>query len=214
MPAGNATVTVTISSEDGDLTTLEMHPSADEIGVFEADLTAARTGTYRAEVQAHVGDDSLGSDIVHFRREDGWRRIFIRSRIETCLRPWLSRPGGGIGRSTVSMRCRRRSVFLNRALLRERPWTCGICRSSFYFAWGCAAASGFVGGAGEWYEDPGCALDVVGPFARGSPAEVALCDCWRSGRRAALRKAVGGFMSITLRRPAGRPPGMTRWFML
>ena len=94
MPAGNATVTVTISSEDGDLTTLEMHPSADEIGVFEADLTAARTGTYRAEVQAHVGDDSLGSDIVHFRREDGLAEDFHPEQNRDLLETLAAQTGG------------------------------------------------------------------------------------------------------------------------
>ncbi len=94
VPAGNATVTATISSERGDLTTVEMHPSADEIGVFEADLTADRTGTYRAEVQAYVSDDLLGSDVVHFRREDGLAEDFHPEQNRELLETLAEQTGG------------------------------------------------------------------------------------------------------------------------
>ena len=94
MPAGNATVTVTISSESGDPTTVEMHPSADEAGVFEADLTAGQTGTYRAEVRAHMGDESLGSDVVHFRREDGLAEDFHPEQNRELLETLAEQTGG------------------------------------------------------------------------------------------------------------------------
>ncbi len=94
MPAGNATVTATISSENGDPTTVEMHPSADETGVFEADLTAGQTGTYRAEVRAHMGDESLGSDVVHFRREDGLAEDFHPEQNRELLETIAEQTGG------------------------------------------------------------------------------------------------------------------------
>lgn len=94
MPAGNATVTATITSEAGDPMTVELHPSADEMGVFETELTAAATGTYRAEVRATVGDESLGSDVLHFRREDGMAEDFHPEQNQGLLETLAKQTGG------------------------------------------------------------------------------------------------------------------------
>lgn len=74
--------------------TVEMHPSADEIGVFETELTAAATGTYRAEVQATVGDESLGTDLLHFRREDGVAEDFHPEQNRELLETLAEQTGG------------------------------------------------------------------------------------------------------------------------
>ena len=94
MPAGNATVTATIASEAGEPMTVEMHPSANETGVFETELTASATGTYRAEVQATVGDQSLGSDVLHFRREDGVAEDFHPEQNRQLLETLAQQTGG------------------------------------------------------------------------------------------------------------------------
>jgi uncharacterized membrane protein len=70
-PASNATVSAVVTPDSGDPVTVEMRPSPEEEAVFEAEITAAGAGAYRAEVHATIGEESLGSAAVHFRREDG-----------------------------------------------------------------------------------------------------------------------------------------------
>ncbi len=93
-PAGNATVTTTITPESGDPFTIEMHPSAEEEGVFEGEYTATETGAYRAEVSAYVGEQSLGSDFLHFRREDGVAENFHPEQNRELLARLAGQTGG------------------------------------------------------------------------------------------------------------------------
>src|SRR4029077_14812643 len=70
-PANNAGVTATVTSEDGAPSTVEFHPSADQEGVYEADLAAPKSGSYRVEVTAHRESEVLGRESLVFHREDG-----------------------------------------------------------------------------------------------------------------------------------------------
>ena len=65
--ANNATVTALLTPESDDPLTIELHPSSEEEGVYEAELLAVRPGPYRIEVTAHRGDQVLGSEVLHVR---------------------------------------------------------------------------------------------------------------------------------------------------
>jgi uncharacterized membrane protein len=69
--ANNATVVATLTGEQGAPTTVELHPSPDQAGVYEADLAAEKAGAYRVEITAHLGNEVLGRDTLLLQREDG-----------------------------------------------------------------------------------------------------------------------------------------------
>ena len=92
--ANNATVTALLTPESGDPLTLELHPSAEEEGVYEIELTAARPGPYRIEVTAHRGDQVLGSEVLHVRREDGVAEDFHPAQNREILERLSEQTGG------------------------------------------------------------------------------------------------------------------------
>ena len=92
--ANNATVTALVTPELGDPYSVELHPSAEEEGIYEAQWTAAGTGTYRVETTAHQGDEVLGSEIVHFRREDGLAEDFHLAQNRELLERLAEQTGG------------------------------------------------------------------------------------------------------------------------
>ncbi len=93
-PANNATVTAVVTPESGDPFTVELHPAPEEPSVYESEFTAARPGTYRAEVNANVGDQTLGSDVFHFRREDGVAEAFHPEQNRELLTRLADQTGG------------------------------------------------------------------------------------------------------------------------
>jgi len=93
-PASNATVTAVITPESGDPFTVELHPVPEEPSVYESEFTAARPGTYRAEINANVGDQTLGSDVFHFRREDGVAEAFHPEQNRELLTRLAEQTGG------------------------------------------------------------------------------------------------------------------------
>jgi hypothetical protein len=93
-PASNATVTAVITPESGDPFTVELHPIPEEPSVYESEFTAARPGTYRAEINANVGDQTLGSDVFHFRREDGVAEAFHPEQNRELLTRLAEQTGG------------------------------------------------------------------------------------------------------------------------
>ncbi|MBI3695519.1 MAG: hypothetical protein HY238_11865, partial [Acidobacteria bacterium] len=70
-PANNATLVATLTGEDGSVSTIELHPSPDQEGIYEAEVTAQKAGSYRVEVAAHRNQDLLGRESLLFHREDG-----------------------------------------------------------------------------------------------------------------------------------------------
>ena len=92
--ANNATVTALVTPESGDPHTVELHPSAEEEGVYEAQWTAAGTGAYRVETTAHQGEEALGSEVVHFRREDGLAEDFHPGQNRELLERLAEQTGG------------------------------------------------------------------------------------------------------------------------
>ena len=92
--ANNATVTALVTPESDDQHTVELHPSAEEEGVYEAQWTAAGTGAYRVETTAHQGEEALGSEVVHFRREDGLAEDFHPAQNRELLERLAEQTGG------------------------------------------------------------------------------------------------------------------------
>ena len=93
-PTNSATVTATLTPELGDPMSLELHPSPDEEGIYEADLTVASPGSYRIEATAHLGKTPLGSDARHFRREDGVAENFRPEQNRELLERLAEQTGG------------------------------------------------------------------------------------------------------------------------
>jgi len=93
-PANNATVVATLASESGETSTFELHPSPDQEGIYEADVTAAKPGTYRVEIVAHRNDEELGRDSLVFRREDGVAENFHPAQNRDLLEKIAQQAGG------------------------------------------------------------------------------------------------------------------------
>lgn len=93
-PANNPAVTAIVSPETGDPVAVELQPSASEPGVFEADMIAAATGAYRVEVTALAGDETIGSETAHFRREDGLAEDFHPAQNRAVLETLAEQTGG------------------------------------------------------------------------------------------------------------------------
>jgi hypothetical protein len=93
-PANNATVTAVITPETGDAVSVELHPSPEEPGVYETFWTAARPGIYRVEVNGHLGNETLGSDVLHLRREDGVAEDFHPEQNRELLTKLAEQTGG------------------------------------------------------------------------------------------------------------------------
>ncbi len=94
LPANAATVIATITPESGEPMTVEMHPSPEEESVFEAEVMAAAPGAYRTEVSANMGETSLGTDVLHFRREDGVAEDFRPEQNRELLETLAEQTGG------------------------------------------------------------------------------------------------------------------------
>ena len=92
--ANNATVTALVTPESGDSHSVELYPSAEEEGVYEAQWTAAGTGAYRVETTAHLGEEVLGSEVIHFRREDGLAEDFHPEQNRELLERLAEQTGG------------------------------------------------------------------------------------------------------------------------
>ena len=73
---------------------LELYPSPDEEGIYEADLTVTSPGSYRVEATAHLGETTLGSDTRHFRREDGVAENFRPEQNRELLEKLAEQTGG------------------------------------------------------------------------------------------------------------------------
>src|ERR1700689_1130549 len=70
-PAADARVQAHVIGPNGISAMVEMNPAQDMPGVFQADWTAEKPGSYVAEVTATRGEEVLGSDVVTFQRTDG-----------------------------------------------------------------------------------------------------------------------------------------------
>jgi uncharacterized membrane protein len=90
----DARVEARIVGPEGLSGTVQLEPSALEPGVFTAEWTADRPGSYLAEVVAIRGEEEVGRDVLMFRREDGVAEHFRAVQNRELLEKLASETGG------------------------------------------------------------------------------------------------------------------------
>lgn len=96
-PAADAHVTAHIAGPQGVDALVDLRPSQDTPGEYEAEWTAEKPGAYLAEVSAESGGGEpkqLGSSVLTFQREDGVAEKFHTGQNRRLLRQLASQTGG------------------------------------------------------------------------------------------------------------------------
>jgi hypothetical protein len=93
LPASDATVEAHVEGE-GISETVAMTPEPLEQGVYGAEWTAPKPGSYLVEVSAKRATEELGSDAFTFRREDGVAENFHVEQNRELLEKLSSETGG------------------------------------------------------------------------------------------------------------------------
>ncbi|HWB33437.1 MAG TPA: glutamine amidotransferase [Acidobacteriaceae bacterium] len=95
-PAVDAKVQVHVIGPEGQSEMVDMTPVPNQPGTFAMDWTAAKPGSYVAEVSATrgAGGETLGSDVVSFRREDGVAENFHTQQNRALLEKLSDATGG------------------------------------------------------------------------------------------------------------------------
>jgi uncharacterized membrane protein len=94
LPASDADVQARVISPDGGSETVPLHPEALAPGIFSAEWSAPKTGSYIAEVTARQGGKEIGKDVLTFRREDGVAENFHREQNRELLQKLSEETGG------------------------------------------------------------------------------------------------------------------------
>jgi uncharacterized membrane protein len=94
VPAADARVQAHVIGPSGISATVEMNPVPDTPGVFQADWTAEKPGSYVAEVIAARGEEQIGRDVVTFQRTDGVAENFRTGQNRELLERLASQTGG------------------------------------------------------------------------------------------------------------------------
>ncbi|HEX3470532.1 MAG TPA: hypothetical protein VHT28_05055 [Silvibacterium sp.] len=96
-PTSDAHVTANIVGPEGTNTLVDLTPSRDTPGLYQAVWTAEKPGAYLAEVtaaSAGAQPEELGSDVLTFQREDGIAENFHVEQNRTLLEQLSSQTGG------------------------------------------------------------------------------------------------------------------------
>ncbi len=93
-PANNAQVQARFMGPEGSSATVSLSPKPLEEGVYSGEWTAEKPGTYVAEVLAGREQDSFGSSVITFRREDGVAENFHTSQNRELLEKLSQQTGG------------------------------------------------------------------------------------------------------------------------
>jgi uncharacterized membrane protein len=93
-PAGDASVEAHILGPDGIAEAVEMRPEPLEQGVYAAEWTSPKAGSYLVEMVAKRGTEELGRDVLTFRREDGVAENFKVEQNKELLQKLSSETGG------------------------------------------------------------------------------------------------------------------------
>ncbi|HKV04817.1 MAG TPA: glutamine amidotransferase [Candidatus Acidoferrales bacterium] len=93
-PAADARVEAHVTGPNGISAMVEMSPAPDTPGVFQADWSAEKPGSYIAEITAARGQEVLGSDAVMFQRRDGVAESFHTGQNRELLERLASQTGG------------------------------------------------------------------------------------------------------------------------
>ena len=94
LPASDAKAEAHILGPDGIAEAVEMRPDPVESGVYTADWTTPKPGSYLVEVSAPRADaEELGRDTMTFRREDGVAENFhIAAESRTAAKSYRLKP--------------------------------------------------------------------------------------------------------------------------
>jgi len=93
LPAADATVEAHIVG-DGVTETVELRPDVLDAGVYTADWTVAKQGSYVVEATARRGTEDLGRDVMTFRRDDGVAENFHVEQNRELLEKLSQETGG------------------------------------------------------------------------------------------------------------------------
>ena len=94
LPASDAKTEAHILGPDGFAEAVEMRPDPIEAGVYTADWTTPKPGSYLVEVVANRGGEELGRDTMTVRREDGVAENFHIQQNRELLEKLSSETGG------------------------------------------------------------------------------------------------------------------------
>lgn len=90
----NARVEARVTGPEGSLQTVELAPQSLEEGIYAADWTAEKPGSYVAEVIASSEREEVGRDVVMLHREDGVAENFRTARNRELLEKLAEQTGG------------------------------------------------------------------------------------------------------------------------
>lgn len=93
-PVSDARVEARILGPEGLAETVELSPDPLTQGLYTAEWTAVRAGSYLAEVLVTRGSEDLGRDVLTFRREDGVAENFRAEQNRELLEKLASQTGG------------------------------------------------------------------------------------------------------------------------
>ena len=71
-----------------------MTPDPNSPGIFQAEWTAEKPGTYTVEISAKRGDEDVGRDVLMFQRMDGVAENFHTEQNRDLLEKLSSQTGG------------------------------------------------------------------------------------------------------------------------
>jgi len=94
LPSTDARVEARIMGPSGTAESVELRPDPVSEGVYVADWSAEKPGSYVAEIVAKRGDDETGRDVITFRREDGVAESFHIQQNRELLEKLSSQTGG------------------------------------------------------------------------------------------------------------------------
>src|SRR5579872_205947 len=94
LPSADAQVTAHILGPEGITGQVALQPDPLEPGVYTADWTAEKPGSYLTEVVAQRGTEQTGRDVITFRREDGVAENFHIEQNKELLEKLAQQTGG------------------------------------------------------------------------------------------------------------------------
>lgn len=94
LPAMDATVEAHVTGPEGVSTVVDLQPDPLEGGIYAAEWSAPKPGSYVVEVVARRGDGEVGRDAFTFRREDGTAENFRREQNRELLEKLSEQTGG------------------------------------------------------------------------------------------------------------------------
>ncbi len=95
LPVANAAVSVSVTTDvGGPAQVIEMQAIPGEFGMYAATIQADRTGMYRFEIEARIGEESLGEARLAVRRADGIVEHFQIQQNRSLLENLANMTGG------------------------------------------------------------------------------------------------------------------------